>query len=120
VAYSPDGSRLASAAGLVVSIWNVVSGANLLTLRGHREFVHSVAFHPDRQRVVSASLDETVKIWDAVMGSEILTLRTGRGPVGRLAFNVQGTLLAVVTENGVVEIWDGRSPGESPDQSTFV
>jgi len=48
-----------------VKVWDVASGQETLTLKGHRGPVLSVAFTSDGRRLVSGSDDETVRIWDA-------------------------------------------------------
>jgi WD40 repeat protein len=66
VAYSPDGTRLASASeDKAVKVWDARSGAELLTLRGHTGGVCSVAYSADGTRIASGSKDGTVKVWDA-------------------------------------------------------
>ena len=68
VAWSPDGTRLASAsAGLekTVQIWDVTSGATIYTYRSHTLGVNAVAWSPDGQYIASASLDGTVRVWRA-------------------------------------------------------
>ncbi len=42
-----------------------------LTLKGHTDFVHCVAFSPDGRRIVSGSIDRTLKVWDATTGQEM-------------------------------------------------
>ena len=82
MAFSPDGTRLASASGDgTVKVWDAATGQETLTLKGHTGAVTSVAFSPDGTRLASASWDATVKVWDAATGQETLTLKghTGRG-----------------------------------------
>ena len=46
VAFSPEGSRIASGGSFTVSLWDVSSGEQLRVLRGHEGIVTSVAFSP--------------------------------------------------------------------------
>jgi WD40 repeat protein len=62
VAYSPDGTRLASGSGDdTVKVWDARSGTEVLTLRGHTDYVLSVAYSPGGSRIATASYDNTVK-----------------------------------------------------------
>ena len=64
VAFSPDGSRLASAgADQTVRIWDVARGRELLSLRGPEDRVHGVAFSPDGLSLAAASADGQVWVW---------------------------------------------------------
>ena len=66
LAFSPDGQRLAAAAGNnIVQVWDVTTGDEALVLHGHTDTVASVAFSPDGWRLASAGGDGTVRLWDA-------------------------------------------------------
>ncbi|KAH7194034.1 NACHT domain-containing protein [Fusarium oxysporum] len=52
-------------------------GACMAMLEGHSNWVHSVAFSPDGQRLATVSWDKAVKIWDATTGRCQATLHTG-------------------------------------------
>ena len=41
------------------------------TLTGHSDWVPSVSFSPDGNRVASGSWDRLVKIWNTVTGAEV-------------------------------------------------
>jgi WD40 repeat protein len=65
-AFSPDGQRLATCSwDRTVRLWDLASGQEILTLRGHTRPVGSVRFISDGNRLISASADRTVRIWDA-------------------------------------------------------
>lgn len=67
LAFSPDGTLLASSGGYVestVRLWNVRNGREFARLDGHRTYVRSLAFWPDGRTLASASGDQTILIWD--------------------------------------------------------
>ena len=69
MAYSPDGRRIASAGcDRTVKVWDAGTGEEILTFKGHPDWVLGVAFSPDGRRIASASNDRTVKLWDAGTG----------------------------------------------------
>ena len=79
VTFSPDGKTLASAgerfqptaqSSVVgeIKLWDVKTGKEQATLKGHMNSVKSVAFSPDSKTLASGSQDETIKLWDVATG----------------------------------------------------
>ncbi len=70
LAFSPDGSKLASAShdGAVL-VWHLPDGRKQL-LKGHRADITDIAFSGDGSKLVSCGRDRTVRLWN---------LKTGKG-----------------------------------------
>ena len=109
VAFSPDGSQIASASGdSTVKIWSV-NGKEMQTLIGHSSEVRSVAFSPNGKQIASASEDGAVKIW-SIEGEELLTLKGHNNSVYSVAFSPNGEQIVSASYGGIIKMWsvDGK------------
>ncbi|MBN8574768.1 MAG: hypothetical protein J0M05_12715, partial [Candidatus Kapabacteria bacterium] len=115
VAFSPDGSRIASGSSdETIKIWDVSTGKELRTLTGHTGWVNSVAFSPDGRKIASGSGigDASIKIWDASMGKELQTLTGHTDVVYSVAFSPDGSRLASGSSDNTIKIWDANTRKE--------
>jgi WD40 repeat protein len=117
VAFSPDGKTLASGSDdKTVKLWDVATGKEKATLRGHTDEVWYVAFLPERKTVVSGSLDGTVRLWDVTTGKQMASLRcfvpSEEMRWGGMVASPDGTTLAVVTKDEAVKLLDLKSGKE--------
>ena len=102
VAFSPDGTKIASASvDRTIKIWKVSDGTLIRTLTGDRSV--SVAFSPDGTKIASGSADRTIKIWKVSDGTLIRTLTASNGYIRSLAFSPDGTKIVAGSKN--TEIW---------------
>ncbi len=127
VAFSPDGTCLATGHGSRVRIWNLQTGVEIRELRAGPALARAVAFSPDGTRLATAS-GEVARIWDAATGqrrlqvTHSLTAKLMRtvpelavgaifipvGPIWAVAFSSHGTRLATGGGN-TARIWDAAT-----------
>ncbi len=105
VAFSPDGSVVAAAAGAAVALWDTSDDTRRLAVDANGK-VDAIAFSPDSGGLAAATSTGTVVIWNARTGSLMARARPGTGPVNTLAFSPDGRLLATAGNDGDITLWD--------------
>ena len=77
IAYSPDGTKLAVAAGNGIWFYDAQTGQKLAQCTGHIGKVLNVAFRPDGKTIASVGIghDQTVRIWDVQTGKNLRTFK---------------------------------------------
>ncbi|MBV9453387.1 MAG: Hsp70 family protein [Rubrobacter sp.] len=75
------------------------------TFAGHSEEVHSVAFSPDGQFLVSGASDHTVRGWNTRSGQSVGALAGHTGRVSSVAFSPDGELLASGGFDKIIRVW---------------
>jgi WD40 repeat protein/beta-lactamase regulating signal transducer with metallopeptidase domain len=114
VAYSPDGSMLASAGDdAMIRLRGLASGEVIGRLEGHLDAVSCLAFSPDGKTLASGSYDRTVKLWDVATRRLKTTLTGHTNWVFATAFAPDGRSLASGGHDKTVRIWDVGSGRET-------
>jgi len=82
------------------------SGPAEVRLEGHRDYISTVRFSPDGEKVATASWDETARVWDAATGKELAVL-TGHGlRVNVAVFSPDGLRVATAGSDGTARFWN--------------
>lgn len=109
VAFAPDGRYVAAAgADAVVRVWDVQTKSEVRGLRGHTDWVTSVAFSPNGQSIasVAAEKDNTLRVFElppldtaSAAGGHMLA-------VNAVAVSPNGKLVATAAVDQTIKVWD--------------
>jgi WD40 repeat protein len=106
VAISPDGQTIASSGDdRTVKIWNITTGEEIATLKGHFRKVNAVAMSPDGKTLVSGSDDNTIKVWNLKTRQALKTLRGHSDAVHALAISPDGKTLVSGSDDHTLKVW---------------
>ncbi len=112
VAWSPDGTRIASASGdMTVQIWKPTDGTLIRTYTGHSSAVYSAAWMPNSSTVASSSDDGSIHVWDADSGT-LLHQHQTPSPLLHIAWSPNGRYLAYGNQekqDTLFQVWEPAS-----------
>jgi RNA polymerase sigma factor (sigma-70 family) len=114
VAFSPDGTRLASGAGGVLPnegelrIWDLTTG-KLLSSNKTALSVRGVAFAPDGKTLATAEHDHIARLRDSESGKVLVQYVGHASGIDTVSFSPDGKTLATSSWDATVKLWDTAS-----------
>ena len=121
VSFSPDGASFAVPGQVTgVTIRDVDTGAEIVTLKGHDATIRRMAFSTDGTRLAGSSgsgpgnarANSTVPVWDVTTGELVMTFRGHADQVAAVTYSPDGRSLATGSWDGTVRLWDAFSGKE--------
>ncbi|MDE0424820.1 MAG: dockerin type I domain-containing protein [Candidatus Poribacteria bacterium] len=105
LAFSPNGTTLASATTDQIWLWDVHTKQIIRILEGHTWHVSALAFSPDGETLASAGWDWTLRFWNAATGKLRKTFGEHTSAVNTVAFSPDGKTLASASW-GLIRLWN--------------
>ena len=79
-------------------------------LRGHDDWIRSVAVSPDGSKIISGSDDKTIRVWDATTGVEMMPPLRGHDDwILSVAFSPNGSKIISTSYDGIRRVWDAST-----------
>lgn len=93
--FTPDGQMIITASGFddraarhtdyTARLWDISTGTEQRTFRGHEGYIQDVAVSPDGNWMVTASMDSTARTWDIATGRARISLNDPQPGAGHQA-----------------------------------
>lgn len=110
VAWSPDGTRIASGdENHRVQVWDSSTGKMLFVYDKHRGPINALSWSPDGTRIASASDDGTVQVWDAMSGQQKSIYRAHSHNVTAVLWTTDSQSVVSADADNVIRVWDAGS-----------
>ncbi len=107
LAWSPDGSRVASAdQNTIVHIWNPSSGALIAPFE---DTALTLAWSPDGTQIATGNFEGEINIWSGTTGDFVRTLTGHSNRIRAIAWSPDGNFIASGSVDNTIRIWNVNS-----------
>jgi dynein assembly factor with WDR repeat domains 1 len=95
LSFDPHAALLATGAmDYRANLWDVETGKEYTTLKGHKAEVVSLHFCAEGDKIITGSFDSTGKIWDVRTGNCVYTLDEHTAEISNALFDFTGDYVA--------------------------
>lgn len=91
------------------TIWDLKTGKEIATLRGHSDQILTADFSPDDSLIVTASQDKTARVWNVETGTQISVLAGHTDWVTAAFFSPDGARVFTHSHDHTTRIWSSTS-----------
>jgi WD40 repeat protein len=109
LAFSSDGSILATVIDGSVTMWDVALGTRRCTVSDSTRAIRRVAFSPEGRFLAMGSDHNTIELWDVATMTRKMVLRVSGRHVNSVCFSPDGRMLASGDSDGTVSLWEVSS-----------
>jgi len=112
VAWSPDGTRLASGGGRgsgEIFIWDVQGGERVQSWSDPNVLVYGLAWNPTGEVLVSGGSDGSIRWWDVQQGKCLMLRQGHQSAIHSLRASPDGLRLASCGDDNIIQVWDLKS-----------
>ena len=114
-AFSPDGRRIATAAGNEAYLWTVDGAkAESVPLRGHAGPLTSIRFSADGRWLLTTSVDGSARVWKVENTEQAYVLRLEGQAIESASIDDDGNRVVTGSPDGILRIW--RISGSSYEE----
>jgi WD40 repeat protein len=115
IAFSPDGTQLASANQTLINLWDTSNSQKSNIRLNNTGKVSDIAYSSDSKWLASVGNDGQLRVWDSVKKQLVRTLNVGQNgcyiircgvDISRLAFGPDGVQVALLDGYDAIQLWN--------------
>lgn len=110
IAFNRDGSRLATAGGTFIKVWDTLTGQATLALPPVEGLLaYTVTFSPDGKHLAVSFRGGSASVLDSATGQKLFDLSGHTGSVRHIAYSPDGARIATASVDGTARLWDATT-----------